>query len=59
MNLKKSKMGRPPKPAEEKQAERVTVRMTRRERRLLGQEAAEANLTMSAYLLQCWKKRRR
>ena len=52
-------MGRPPKPAEEKQGERVSVNMTREERRTLEREANEVGLSLAAYLLDCWKKRRR
>lgn len=55
----KAKMGRPAKPAEEKQGERVSVNMTREERRVLEREASEAGLSLAAYLLNCWKKRRR
>ena len=51
-------MGRPAKPKGEKQGERVTVNMTREERRVLARDAAEAGLSLAAYLLQCWKKRR-
>jgi uncharacterized protein (DUF1778 family) len=54
-----ARMGRPPKAPEEKQSERVTVRMTREERRALEREAGEAGLSLAAYLLDCWKKRRR
>ena len=53
------KMGRPPKPPKEKQGERVTVRMTREERRVLERDASKAGLSLAAYLLDCWKKRRR
>jgi hypothetical protein len=59
MKNPKAKMGRPPKPAEEKQGERVSVNMTREERRALEREASKAGLSMAAYLLDCWKKRRR
>jgi len=55
----KPKMGRPPKPVEDKQGERVSVNMTRQERRELEQEANEAGMSLAAYLLDCWKRRRR
>jgi len=54
-----ARMGRPPKPVEDKQSERVSVNMTRRERQALEREAAEAGLSLAAYLLDCWKTRRR
>jgi len=55
----KPKMGRPPKPAEEKQSERVNVSMTPEERRTLEREANEAGLSLAGYLRDCWKRRRR
>ena len=58
MNTKKPKMGRPPKAKGEKQAERVTVNMTCEERESLAQDAAGAGMSLAAYLLDCWKKRR-
>ena len=54
----KSKMGRPPKPRNEKQGERVTVNMTREEREALTQDAARAGLSLASYLLDCWKQRK-
>ena len=51
--------GRPPKPVEDRQNDRVSVNMTRRERQALQQDADEAGLSLAAYLLDCWKKRRR
>ena len=52
-------MGRPPKHKDEKQGERVTVNMTHEERQALEREAAKAGLSLAAYLLDCWKKRRK
>ena len=54
----KPKMGRPPKAQDEKQGARVTVNMTREEREALTRDAAEAGLSLSAYLLECWRKAR-
>ena len=54
----KAKMGRPPKLRDEKQGERVTVNMTRQDRRSLAREAAQAGMSLAAYLLDCWKKGR-
>jgi len=60
MNTKKptGKMGRPPKPKDEKQGERVTVNMTREEREALTKEAACAGLSLAAFLLDCWRRSR-
>ena len=61
MNVKKTKgrMGRPPKTKAEKQDERVMVNMTCGERKILKRDAVDAGMSLSAYLLDCWKKRRR
>ena len=52
-------MGRPPKAGNEKQSERVTVWITRAERRSLEREAADAGLTLGGYLRELWLKNRR
>ena len=54
-----AKMGRPPKPGDKKQSERVSVNIRPAERQALEREANEAGLSLAAYLLDCWKKRRR
>ncbi|MFH1743228.1 MAG: hypothetical protein ABIH23_29840 [bacterium] len=54
---KKAKMGRPPKPVAEKQGARVIVNMTKAEKRQLEKEAKAAELSLSAYLLECWRKK--
>lgn len=60
MNAKKPKarMGRPPKPKDQKQAARVSVNMTREEREALAHDAARAGVSLAAYLLDCWKQGR-
>ena len=58
MSNKKRKAGRPPKPVEEKQGERATVWMTRQERAELERDAAKAGLSLSAYLIDCWRRQR-
>lgn len=48
--------GRPPKPADTKKGERITVNMTRTERQALEADAARAGMSLSAYLVSCWKR---
>jgi hypothetical protein len=55
----KTKMGRPPKPLAEKQDSRVVVNLTRVERSQLEREARAVDLSLSAYLVRCWKERRK
>ena len=54
----KAKMGRPPKPKAEKQSARIAVNVTPAEYRSIEQDAKAAGLSLSAYLLECWKKAR-
>ena len=54
----KAKMGRPPKPKGEKQSERIAVNATPEEYSVIEQDAKAAGLSLSAYLLECWKKGR-
>jgi hypothetical protein len=54
----KKRMGRPPKPPDEKWKARVMVNMTEAERDQLVADAKRARLSLSAYLLGCWKDRR-
>jgi len=51
-------MGRPPKKPSEKQGENISVRMTKADRKKLEADAKTAGLSLSAYLLECWKKGR-
>lgn len=50
-------MGRPPKSPAEKQSARVVVNMTQAEKRHLEKEARTEGLSLSAFLLQCWKEK--
>ena len=54
----RAKMGRPPKPRAEKQSERIAVNVTLAEYQAIEEDAKAAKLSLSAYLLDCWKKRR-
>ena len=49
-------MGRPPMPAAEKCGERVTIRMTKAERRTLEREAKRLGVSLAALLLRPWRK---
>ncbi len=52
-----AQMGRPPKSPSKKLIERVVVNMTKTEKRLLEKEAQEAEVSLSAFLLQCWREK--
>ena len=54
----KVKMGRPPKAKGKKQSERIAVNVTPPEYRAIEEDAKAARLSLSAYLLDCWKKRK-
>lgn len=60
MNAKRqiAKMGRPPKAKADKQSERIAVNVTRAEYRAIVKDAKTTGLSLSAYLLDCWKNRR-
>lgn len=51
-------MGRPPKKAKDRLSEIVTLRMTPTEHKQLMRDARAAGLSVSAYLLDCWRKAR-
>ena len=51
-------MGRPPKPKGKKQSERIAVNVTPAEYRAIEADAKAEGVSLSAYLLKCWKKRR-
>jgi predicted HicB family RNase H-like nuclease len=59
MAKRKKKMGRPPKEPQDKLSEIVTLRMNPAEHEQLMRDAKAARLSISAYLLECWKKVRR
>ena len=54
----KKRMGRPPKPPDEKWKARVMVNMTEADRKQIEADARAAGLSLSAYLLECWKGRK-
>jgi uncharacterized protein (DUF1778 family) len=49
-------MGRPPKKPKDKHSKPVTLRMVPAEHKLLVSDARLAGLSISAYLLSCWRK---
>jgi len=54
---RKSRMGRPPKPPGKKQSGRVVVNMTPAEKARLEKEAKAVGMSLSAYLLECWRRK--
>ncbi len=54
----KAKMGRPPKTKDAKQSARIAVNVIPVEYRAIEKDAKAAGLSLSAYLLDCWKKRK-
>jgi predicted HicB family RNase H-like nuclease len=53
---RKPKMGRPPKKAKDRRSKPVTLRMVPAEHRELVSDAKAAGLSISEYLLTCWRK---
>lgn len=58
MAKKKAKMGRPPIDPKKLRSAVVPVRFTVDEHRQLLADAQAAELTVSSYLVECWKKAR-
>ena len=56
--MKKPRMGRPPLPPQKRRESVVTLRLTKAERSQLEAEAEKAGLTMSKYLLKCWRDKK-
>jgi predicted HicB family RNase H-like nuclease len=56
MASKKSKMGRPPMKAQDKRTALVTLRLKKRDRNQLKEEAKARGLSLSSYLFECWQK---
>ena len=52
-------MGRPPKKKSEVRNSIVTVRMNEVDHRRLHKDAEKADQSVSAYLIQCWKRARK
>jgi hypothetical protein len=55
---KRAKMGRPPIKAKDKRTACVTLRLKQSERKQLEQEAKAKDMTLSTYLLECWREAR-
>ena len=53
---KLKKLGRPPKPREEKLSQRVTVWLTIEERQLIEQEARQTGRTLSEMIMSRWRE---
>ena len=58
MKAKKTKMGRPPLKPKDRRTALVTLRLTRADRDLLEKQAKSKGMSISSYLLYCWKKGR-
>ena len=56
MKEKKKKMGRPPLKPKDRRSAIITVRLTETDRDLLEKQAASKNMSISSYLLYCWRK---
>lgn len=56
MVKKKNKMGRPPLKAKDKRTALTTLRLKPSEHEKLLEDAKAAGLSLSSYLLKCWKK---
>ncbi len=52
----KRRSGRPPKRPEERQDERVMVRMTKAERKYLEELAKQRGLSLGALMMSPWRK---
>jgi predicted HicB family RNase H-like nuclease len=51
-------MGRPPKKAKDRRTKPVALRVTPSDHKQLLKDAAQAGLSVSAYLLECWQERK-
>jgi hypothetical protein len=58
MKVKKKKMGRPPLKPKDRRTSVTTLRLTESDRALLAKEAEAKGMSISNYLLYCWKKDR-
>ncbi|MHC4434343.1 MAG: plasmid mobilization protein [Planctomycetota bacterium] len=59
MAKKKKRRGRPFLKPKDRRSEVVPVRITPGEHRQLLKDAEEAGMSVSLYLVECWKKARR
>ena len=53
---KKKRMGRPPKPKDEKYSAQILVAMTEGERKMLERLAREKGVSLSALMMQAFRK---
>ncbi|MCP4256634.1 MAG: hypothetical protein GY774_03795 [Planctomycetes bacterium] len=58
MAKKKKKMGRPPLKEKDRRTALVTLRLKPSEHKQLEQDAKAKCLSLSSYILECWKKAR-
>ena len=58
MKAKKKKMGRPPLKPKDRRSAIITLRLTKTDRELLAKQAESKGMSISSYLLYCWKKGR-
>ena len=58
MAKKKAKMGRPPLKANNRRTAPVTLRLKPNEHKELVSNAKSKGLSISTYLIECWKKAR-
>ena len=56
MKGKKKKMGRPTKKPKDRRTAIITLRLTGADRGLLAKEAEAKGMSISSYLIECWKK---
>jgi len=55
---RRARMGRPPKKASARRSVRIAVNVTKAEARTIAVEAKAAGLTLSAFMFDCWRKRK-
>lgn len=58
MAKKKGIMGRPPLKEKDRRTAIITLRLKKSERKKLERDAKAKRLSLSTYLLKCWKKAR-
>jgi uncharacterized protein (DUF1778 family) len=53
---KKKKVGRPPLKPKDRRTALITLRLKKADRDMLAREAEREGLSISSYLLKCWKE---
>jgi len=53
---KRKKRGRPPKKAKDRRSKPATLRLTPSEHKQLLADARAAGMSISGYLIKCWKE---